>query len=193
MADKRIKRKEYRRKREGKTNYKQRLTYLVSRKPRFVIRKTNNYIIVQLVEYKPTGDVIICSVSSSALEKYGFSFSKKSIPAAYLTGLLAGKIALSKKSNKAIIDLGMHSKSLGNTLFSVVKGLVDSGVDVPYSDKCFPPEDRITGKHIVLLNDVVSKDKDKFKNVFVGYEKKKINAKDLPSFFEKTKEKIMKL
>jgi large subunit ribosomal protein L18 len=193
MADKRIKRKEYRRKREGKTNYKQRLTYLVSRKPRFVIRKTNKYIIIQLVEYKYSGDNVIFSVSSSALEKYDFLFSKKSIPAAYLTGLLAGKNALSKKKDIAIVDLGMNSKSLGNCLFSAIKGLVDSGVKIPYSDKCFPKEDRINGKHIASLNDVVNKDKEKFKNVFVGYEKKKLNAKDLPSTFEKAKQKIMKL
>lgn len=193
MVNNKIKRKDYRRKREGKTNYKQRLTYLVSRKLRFVIRKTNKQFIVQLVDYKTDGDKIIFSVSSVNLKKYGWNFSKKSIPAAYLTGLLAGKMALSKKHDKAIIDIGMQSKSHGNSLFSVIKGIVDSGVSVPYSEKCFPKEERIKGEHIVSFSETVKKDKDKYSNVFLNYDKNSLKVEDLSKIFEDVRQKIMNL
>ena len=38
-----------RRRREGKTDYKARLAMLKSEKPRLVIRKSNRYLVVQIV------------------------------------------------------------------------------------------------------------------------------------------------
>jgi large subunit ribosomal protein L18 len=54
----------YRRKREGKTNYKKRLEYLKSKSTRLVIRKTNKHVIMQLVQYHPDGDHVLIGVSS---------------------------------------------------------------------------------------------------------------------------------
>ena len=91
----------YRRKREGRTNYKRRLALLKSRKPRLVIRKTNTQIILQIVEYQPDGDKILCGTSSLSLKKLGWSYSCKSLPACYLTGLLLGSKAKGKTNSKA--------------------------------------------------------------------------------------------
>ena len=83
-----------RRHREGRTDYRRRLRLLKSRKTRIVVRKSLNNIRVQFVEYSPEGDKISISVVSSELVKnYNWKYSVSTIPAAYLTGLLAGKKA----------------------------------------------------------------------------------------------------
>lgn len=140
----------YRRKREGRTNYKKRLTLLKSRTPRLVVRRTNRNIIAQVIEYSPTGDKILCGVNSKELKKLGWDYSAKSLPAAYLTG----KYLYSKMHEKnnippeIILDLGIHTPVKGNRIYALVKGLKDCGVNIPTSDEIFPPEDRLHGKHI---------------------------------------------
>lgn len=135
----------FRRRREGKTNYKKRVDYLKSKKPRLVIRKSNKYIRAQIVEYSTKGDKTISSVNSRVLEKLGWNYSKKNIPAAYLTGLLLGK---STKVKESILDIGdLHSRE-GTRIYAVAKGFKDAGVKLPCDEKMFPKQERIEGKHI---------------------------------------------
>jgi len=148
MARNAIYRVKMRRRREGKTNYRKRLAYLKSGKPRAVVRKTLKYIIVQIVEYHEDGDKILIGVNSSHLRKYGWSGSFKNTPAAYLTGYLAGKLALKKGINEAVLDIGLQSPVKGSRVFAALKGLVDAGLNVPHSEEVYPSEDRIKGKHI---------------------------------------------
>ena len=88
-----IKKVNYRRKREGKTNYKKRLKLLLSKKPRLVIRRSLNNISLQIIEYQTNGDKIIVGTNSSELKKMGWTANTGNIPAAYLTGLLLAKKA----------------------------------------------------------------------------------------------------
>ena len=83
----------YRRKREGKTNYKKRLGYLKSENPRLVIRKSLNNVNVQIIAFQSKGDKILASGHSKELQKYGWKNIRSNLPTAYLTGLLAGKKA----------------------------------------------------------------------------------------------------
>ena len=53
MATKKPKTVAYRRKREGKTNYKKRLSLLLSQKNRVVVRFTQTQIIGQVVSFEP--------------------------------------------------------------------------------------------------------------------------------------------
>ena len=108
----------YRRKREGRTNYKKRLSLLKNKKPRLIIRKTNNQIILQIADYALEGDKIICGVNSNVLKKQGWKYSSKSLPACYLAGLLLGKKALAKKINHALLPL--ESPAFGNVLRIVI-------------------------------------------------------------------------
>ena len=64
----------FKRKRQGRTNYKKRLTLLKSKKLRLVVRKTNKQILIQIVKYEPDGDKIICGVNSSSLKKQGWKY-----------------------------------------------------------------------------------------------------------------------
>jgi large subunit ribosomal protein L18 len=138
----------YRRKREGKTNYKKRLSLLKSRECRLVVRKTNKYMTVQFVDYNPDGDHVLLTLSSKSLQKDGWKFCCKNLPAAYLTGCLAGKRALAKKIKRAILDLGLHTPVKGSRIYAVLKGVIDSGVAVPAGEDVFPKPDRLSGKHL---------------------------------------------
>lgn len=138
----------YRRKREGKTNYKKRLSLLMSNKNRLVIRKFLKNISLQLVEYFPEGDKILISAHSRELEKLGWNINRGSIPAAYLTGLLFGKKMKEKKINDAILDIGMQRSLKASRIYAALKGVIDLGINVPHSKEILPGEDRISGKHI---------------------------------------------
>jgi len=138
----------FRRKREGKTHYGKRLRLIASGKPRFVVRKTNKNIIVQLVQFNPEGDKVLASAHTNELKKHGWKLAKRNLPAAYLVGLLCG--AKAKKSNiaDAVLDIGLHPAIKGSLIYAALKGAVDAGLNIPHSENVFPSEDRLKGKHI---------------------------------------------
>jgi large subunit ribosomal protein L18 len=138
-----------RRRREGKTDYKLRLGLLKSRNPRIVIRRTNNYFILQTVESKAGKDKVTKTMTSKDLIKQGWDLkakgSLKSIPAGYLIGKLFAK-DLGK--TEYIVDLGMQRTIKGNRVFAVLKGLVDGGAKISADEKMFPSDERIKGEHL---------------------------------------------
>ena len=138
-----------RRRKEAKTDYKLRMGLLKSGKNRIVIRRSNSYISVQAVESHEAQDKVIKGVTSKDLLKNGwdvkFKGSLKSIPAAYLTGLLLAK---DLKEKDFILDLGMTKTIAGNRSYSVVKGLIDGGLKINASEKIFPSEERLNGTHM---------------------------------------------
>ena len=153
------------RRKQWKTDYKLRLGLLKSGLARIVVRKTNRYITVQLVESGEAKDKVIAGVNSKDLIKSGWDVkatgSLKSVPAAYLTGLLAAK---KMKDKKVILDLGMQRTIAGNRLYSVVKGLVDGGVGLKVNEKVFPSEDRLEGKHLKpVVQEIIKSVKEKLK------------------------------
>jgi large subunit ribosomal protein L18 len=138
---------QFRRRREEKTDYKRRLALLKSKKTRVVVRKSLSNITVQFVDYFTSGDKTVACANSTELKKFGWT-STGNVPAAYLTGLLAGKKAREKKVDEAVLDLGIQIKTKGSRLYAALKGVVDAGVNVPHSPEILPSEDRIRGKHI---------------------------------------------
>lgn len=106
----------FRRRRENKTNYHKRLKLLSSKKPRVVVRKTNKKIIIQLIEYNPTGDIVLASAMSSELSLYGYNQNKRNIPAAYLTGFLFGLKVKKMDIDEAILDIGLNTSIKGSNL-----------------------------------------------------------------------------
>ena len=140
--------KTFRRRREGKTNYRKRFALLKSGKPRVIVRKSNKNIRVQFSLYEMNGDKIVASAIGNDLKKYGWNYSFSNTPAAYLTGMLAGKRALKRGIEEGILDIGLHTPSKGANVFAALKGVVDAGVSVPYGEEILPSEDRLYGKHI---------------------------------------------
>lgn len=138
----------YRRKREGRTNYKKRLVLLKSRKPRLVIRKTNAQMILQIADYSLQGDKISLTVPSSALKKFGWKYSCKNMPACYLAGFLLAKRAKEKNIQEAIVDFGLQSSIPGSKLYAAVQGALDGGLKIPVDKEMLPKKERVSGAHI---------------------------------------------
>jgi large subunit ribosomal protein L18 len=133
-----------RRRRETKTDYKARLAMLKSGKPRLVVRKTNKYIIVQIVESNIAQDKVLTNASSKELLQKGWpkekSGSLKSLQAAYLTGIL---IAKKSKEKEAILDVGLNRNIQGSRIYAVLKGAIEGGIIIPHNKDALPTEERL--------------------------------------------------
>ncbi len=138
----------FRRRREGKTDYRHRAALLRGEVARLVVRKSNKHVTVQFIEYHDKGDKVVVSAVSKELEELGWTGSGKSTPGAYLTGMLAGKRAKEKGLEEAVLDIGLREPTKGAVVFAALKGVVDAGVEVPHSDEMLPPNDRLSGKHM---------------------------------------------
>lgn len=164
------------RKREGKTDYRKRIKYLKSDKPRLVVRPAVNSLTMQIVSFNPSGDKVMLTITSRDLKKIGWDYNTGNIPSSYLTGLL---IAKKSKVKDVISDFGLYNPVKGSRLYAAIKGAVDGGLNVPHSPDVFPSEDAITGK--IILNFYTSK-----KGLFSKKDPKEITKK-----FEEIKKKIM--
>ncbi len=143
-----MKKVQFRRKQEYKTDYKARIALLKSALPRLVIRKTERYMIAQIIKSKEAQDFVLCSVNSAELKKYDWNFSCKNLPACYLSGLLVAKKAAEKKIKECVLDAGMQRSTKGSRIYALVKGAIDGGMKITCSEEIFPSEERIAGKHI---------------------------------------------
>lgn len=159
----------FRRRREGRTDYRKRLKMLQSKIPRLCVRRSNKYIVAEVIEYSVKGDRVLAYAHSSELKKAGWQHGLKNLPAAYLTGVLIGKKALKAKVEKAIFDIGIYTSTKGNKLFAVLKGAVDAGLEIPCDEKIFPSADRISGKH--LKKESIAKDFEAIRKKIMGEEK----------------------
>jgi large subunit ribosomal protein L18 len=135
----------FRRRREQKTNYKQRRNLLKSGKPRAVVRLSNNHTRVHFSQYKRDGDENTAQTISNELEEYGWEHHTGNLPAAYLTGFLAGKKA---DVDEAVLDLGLKETKKGGKMFAALQGMIDAGVDIPAGEEVIPEESRLRGEHI---------------------------------------------
>jgi len=140
-----------RRLREEKTNYKKRSTLLIGKHDFITVNITNENTQVQIVKPGMTGDKVIASAHSNYLVKKGWKGSRKSIPAAYLTGYLAGKKAMNNGAKNAVLYTG--TRKYTQRMAAALKGVVDAGLQVPAGTETFPPNERISGEHLTVKND----------------------------------------
>lgn len=181
----------FRRRREGKTNYRKRKSMILARKPRFVVRTSLKHVIVQIINAEPEGDKTLASAHSSQLRKFGWKATYGNTPTAYLTGFLAGLKALSIGIKEAILDVGLRKPSAGSKIFAALKGAADAGLKIPHDEKILPERSRIVGEHIASHAEKLSKEKPElYKMRFSQYLKRKIAPEKLPDHFIKVKEKI---
>ncbi|RSH92699.1 60S ribosomal protein L5 [Saitozyma podzolica] len=162
-----------RRRREGKTDYYARKRLVAQAKnkyasPKFrlVVRITNRQVICQIVYAKLQGDVVLTQATSKELPRYGISHGLTNWTAAYATGLLVARRALTKlgladkyegvtepsgelelieplgedepRPFKAYLDVGLRRTSTGNRVFGAMKGASDGGIFIPHNTKRFP-------------------------------------------------------
>ncbi|MEM2937429.1 MAG: 50S ribosomal protein L18 [Candidatus Bathyarchaeia archaeon] len=182
----------YRRKREGKTNYRKRKATVISGKPRLVVRGTLKNVTAQIVVAKPHGDEILVSAHSRELLKnYGWRAPRGNLSAAYLTGLLCGLKAKAKGIKEAILDIGLHSPSKGSRVFAVLKGVLDAGLNMPHNEEKLPDEKRIRGEHIANYAKTLSANTEKYLSTFSKYLESKVPPESLPQHFAEVKEAVI--
>jgi large subunit ribosomal protein L18 len=168
-----------RRRREARTNYHQRLRLLKSGKPRLVARKSNNQTRAQLVVTGTNGDETLASASSADLEEFGWEAPTGNLPAAYLTGLLAGKRAVEAGLEEAVLDIGLNTATPGNKAFAVQEGAIDAGLEIPHNDEVFADWQRTRGTHIAEYAEQEG-----------GLYSGDFDATELPDHFDEVRERL---
>lgn len=183
---------QFRRKRTGKTDYRQRLKLLRSGKQRLVVRPSLKHISAQIVRATTSGDVTLASAHSKELEKLGWKGHTSNLPAAYLVGLLCGYRARKEGIGESILDMGMQAPAPGGRVFAVLKGVVDAGLKVPHGEGVLPAEERIRGDHIAQYAEKLrSEDEDVYKARFSCYLQRNFSPEQLPQHFNQIKQAII--
>ena len=169
-----------RRRREARTDYHQRLRLLKSGKPRLVARTSNRQVRAQLVATGPQGDETLVSARATDLREYGWEAPLGNLPAAYLTGLLAGLRAVDAGVEEAVLDIGLASPTPGSKVFAVQEGAIDAGLEVPHNDSVLADWERTRGEHIAEYADQQD-------GLYAG----EFDATDLPAHFDEMREKLL--
>lgn len=124
--------------------------------------------ICQIIHSKLQGDIVFASAYSTELPKYGIKHGLKNWAAAYATGLLVARRALTKigladkyegvtepdgshtmteeaddagRPFKVFLDVGLRKTSTGSRVFGAMKGASDGGLYIPHSENRFPGYD----------------------------------------------------
>ena len=182
----------FRRRREGKTDFKARRAFLLSGRPRLVARCSTNNVSAQIVVAKPSGDEVIVSAQSREIaNKYGYKAPRGNIPAAYLTGFLCGLKAKAHGVENAILDIGLYPPSKGARVFAVLKGVLDANVDVPHSEEKLPDEKRAEGEHIAKYAESLASNAEEYQLRFSTYLKKKTPPETLPKHVAQVKKDMV--
>ena len=181
----------YRRRREGKTDYRKRKAFLLSGKPRLVSRTSINNIQDQIVIAKPAGDEVLVSAHSRELQKYGWKAPRGNLPTAYLTGLLCGLKAKAKGVSEAILDIGLYPPSKGARVFAVLNGVLDAKVEVPHSEEKLPGENRLKGEHIAEYAEHLRSTPEEYQSKFSKYLHQNVQPETLPKHAAQVKSDMM--
>ena len=129
----------FRRRRIGKTDYYQRKRLILQRKNkyntpkyRFVVRRTNQRILCQVVYSTIKGDKVKAAADSYELKKYGITAGLTNYAAAYCTGLLAARrlLTILDEENK---KRGIKETKIAET-FNLVKEA--TGEDTNIEELC---------------------------------------------------------
>jgi large subunit ribosomal protein L18 len=181
----------FRRRKEGKTNYRTRRALVLSRVPRLVVRLSLKHVIVQVIEAEAIGDKVIVSAHSRELTKtYGWLSNGGNIPSAYLTGLLCGYKAMANGVERAFLDIGLHIPSKGTRIFAALKGFVDAGVEVPHGEDIIPDEDRLSGKHIADYGAILAEEPEVYKQKFSKSLSRGLRPEGISDHFNVVKDQI---
>ena len=125
---------------------------LLGKRDFITVNITNENTQVQILKPGMTGDKVVSSAHSRYLLEKGWKGSRKSVPAAYLTGYIAGKKALGKGAKDAILYTG--TRKYTQRMAAALKGVIDAGVEVPANEETFPSDERINGDHLTVKNDI---------------------------------------
>ena len=182
----------FRRRREGKTDYRKRKGIVVGRSPFLSVRITGRYIYTQILRPSAGGDLTLVAATSRDLaKKFGWKGSAKSIPGAYLTGFYLGQLAGQNNVKSAIVYSGVGRFIHGSRLASVISGAKDAGLEIEVDEESLPEESRIKGFHISeYAKKLEAEDKTKYNQAFSKLISSGLSPADYPSHFETVKNAI---
>ncbi len=169
-----------RRRREGLTDYRQRLRLLKSGLPRLVARISNQHVRAQFEVIGPHGDETAAAATSGDLADFGWEAPVGNLPTAYLTGSLAGRRAIAAGLEEAVLDIGLHSPTPGAKVFAVQEGAIDAGLEIPHNESVLPPWERTRGEHIASY--AAERDEPLYDD---------FDASALPEHFDEVRERIL--
>jgi large subunit ribosomal protein L18 len=168
--------------RQHKTNYRKRSAILIGRRPFITTKISSQNILAQTLKPTLTGDVVIASAHSRELIQHGWKGSMNSMPACYLTGLLLGNKCMEKGAASAVLYTG--NDRFTTRVAACLKGIVDSGINIPVSRESLPKEDRVSGKHIAEYANLLKDNQEKYDSRFSGLIKQGLRPEDYPRHFE---------
>jgi len=86
----------------------------------------------------------------------------------------------------------LYTPTKGSRIFACLKGAIDAGISVPFSENILPNKERISGQHIVKYAES-SKATEKYQKIFSDYIKKNLDISQMSKIFEEVKNKILKV
>jgi large subunit ribosomal protein L18 len=175
--------------RQHKTNYRKRSAILIGRRPFITTKISSQNISAQTLQPTLTGDVVIASAHSRELIQYGWKGSMNNMPACYLTGLLLGKKSMEKGSANAVLYTG--NDAFTTRVAACLKGIVDSGINIPVSKESLPDKDRLSGKHIAEYANLLKDNPEKYNSRFSALIKQGLRPEDYPRHFEEIRIRIL--
>jgi large subunit ribosomal protein L18 len=174
--------------RQRKTNYRKRSGILIGRRPFIITKISGQNISAQALKPTLTGDIVIASAHSRELIRHGWKGSMNSMPACYLTGLLLGKKSIQKGATNAVLYTG--NNPFTTKVAACLKGIVDSGINIPVSKESLPGDDRVSGKHIANYANLLKDSEEKYNSRFSALLKQGLRPEDYPVHFEDIRMRI---
>lgn len=181
---------QYRRKREGRTDYRYRTKLLQSDKPRLVARISLHHVRAQVAVPGSEGDRVLASALSKELSQWGWKGYTANTPAAYLVGLLCGYRARDSGIEKCVLDIDNYVPSPQAKIFAVLRGALDAGLDIPHGNGVLPSEGRCKGEHISSYASKLEPNEEEYQSQFSNYLERGLSPEDLPDHFKQVREAI---
>jgi len=167
---------------------------VLSKRPLLYVFVSGKNTSIQIISPRFQGDKVLVSANSRELIEHGWKASRRSIPGAYLTGLLLGKKAQSAGVVDAILYTNVKAYHSGGRTAAAVKGIIDSGFKLPVGEESLPKPDRISGKHVAeFAVKLKEADSEAYEARFSSLIKAGVKPEELPEHFEAVKAKILKV
>jgi large subunit ribosomal protein L18 len=184
----------FKRRRQGKTDYRKRRGMIIGGKPFLTIRVSNKYVYGQILKPTTSGDLTLCESSSRNLGKsYGWKGAPKNLPAAYLTGYLLGKKALKSELSEATVYSGVARFVHGSRMASFLGGVKDAGLNLEVDEESLPEEGRMKGGHIATYaSKLEAEDKSLYQKRFSRILSSGSSPSDISKNFDDVKSTIEK-
>ena len=182
----------FRRRREARTDYRERRKLILSPYPIYMVRRSLRYITVTFTSPRIGGDIHLVGTSSKELLKRYNWVSGRNLPAAYLTGLIAGLKAKEKGIEKAVLSLGIAWTTAASIPFAAAQGSIEAGIEIPLGEEAEVDYERIRGVHIAQYAKALKeKDPEAYHRRFSRYLALGEDPEHLPERFDEVKRMIL--